>query len=315
MYLVLFASIALTCALAAFAASAPKNTTYPATFTIEPGTSVAAIADTAEASGVVRSSFLLYTLLTLRYDPTAIYAGSYTLAEPGSVFSVAKVLGSGKINDESITLTIPEGMRVKDIAALVEASLPSISAHDYEAAASDLEGYLYPETYRIPKHFTALDVVNLERATYEERVRPLREQIAASGFSEYEVLTLASIIEREANDETSMKMVSGIFQNRLSIGMALQADASIEYTLDTPLGELEEGELAANLRELDSPYNTYLYSGLPPTPIANPGLTAIKAVLEPTPSEYFYYLTDSEGNFYYAKTLDEHNDNIAKYLQ
>jgi UPF0755 protein len=110
-------------------------------------------------------------------------------------------------------------------------------------------------------------------------------------------------------------MVSGIFQNRLAIGMALQADASIEYTLDVPLNELKEGELAQNLRELDSPYNTYKNAGLPPTPISNPGLTAIKAVLEPIPSEYFYYLTDAEGNFYYAKTLKEHNDNIANYLQ
>lgn len=97
--------------------------------------------------------------------------------------------------------------------------------------------------------------------------------------------------------------------------MPLQADATIEYVLETPLNELAPGELAENLRALDSPYNTYLYRGLPPTPIGNPGLTAITAVLEPTPSEYFFYITGSDGNFYYAETLDAHNQNVTRYLR
>jgi len=144
---------------------------------------------------------------------------------------------------------------------------------------------------------------------------PLREQIELSPLSEYEALILASIIEREANDEESMKMVSGILQNRLKIGMALQADASIEYTIGTPLNELPPGQLASELRETESPYNTYLNTGLTPTPIGNPGLMAIKAALNPTPSDNFFYITGNDGEFYYAETLKGHNQNIARYLR
>jgi len=124
------------------------------------------------------------------------------------------------------------------------------------------------------------------------------------------VINMASLLEREANTEESMKMVSGILQNRLAEGMRLQADASLEYVLNRPLGTLTAEDL-----EIDSPYNTYRYDGLPPTPIGNPGLTSIMAVLEPTPSDYFYYLTDEDGEFHYAKTFDEHRANIKRYLR
>lgn len=314
--LAVLGSLALIAVLIAlFLALPPNHGEGVRRVEVVPGMTVANIAKEAEASGVVRSSFLLYTVLTLRHDPTAIFAGVYTFTEPQSVFAVANQFGTGAIDDESVRLTIPEGMRVKEIAELVNKALPQITKEDYEALATPFEGYLYPETYFLPPSFTAADLVELQRETFTERIEPLRAYIEQSSFSEYEILILASIIEREANDETSMRTVSGIFQNRLAIGMALQADASIEYTLDTPLNELEEGELATKLREVDSPYNTYLYPGLPPTPISNPGITAIKAVLEPIASEYFYYLTGTDGQFYYARTLDEHNENVAQYLQ
>jgi UPF0755 protein len=112
-----------------------------------------------------------------------------------------------------------------------------------------------------------------------------------------------------------MRTVAGIFLNRLSINMALQADASIEYVIDTPLGELAPGQLASELRELDSPYNTYLYPGLPPTPIGNPGENAIRAIADPLKSNYFYYITGDDGEFYYAETYDQHQTNIARHLR
>jgi len=143
----------------------------------------------------------------------------------------------------------------------------------------------------------------------------LQSQIAQSEFTEAEILILASILEREANSPESMGIVSGILQNRLAINMPLQADATIEYVLETPLGELPPGQLAAELRELDSPYNSYLNLGLPPTPIGNPGLTAIKAVLNPVETDYFYYVTDADGAFYYAETYDQHLQNIERYLR
>ena len=132
----------------------------------------------------------------------------------------------------------------------------------------------------------------------------------SKNLSEHDVVILASIIEREANSTTSMKLVSGILQNRLALDMALQVDASMEYILEKPLKELTAEDL-----KIDTPYNTYLYRGLPPTAIGNPGLDAIMAVLEPTPSEYMFYITGTDGEFYYAKNFDEHRLNIAKYLR
>jgi UPF0755 protein len=131
-----------------------------------------------------------------------------------------------------------------------------------------------------------------------------------SPLSRDEVIVLASILEREANNERSMKMVSGILQNRIAADMPLQADASIEYVLSKPLKELTPNDL-----KIDSPYNTYLNKGLPPTPIGNPGLQAIEAVLSPQESQYFFYISDNDGNFHYARTYAEHLKNIDTYLR
>jgi UPF0755 protein len=134
--------------------------------------------------------------------------------------------------------------------------------------------------------------------------------MATHPLGEDGVLILASLLEREANSEESMRMVSGILQNRLAEGMRLQVDASLEYVLERPLSTLDASDL-----DIDNPYNTYRYGGLPPSPIGNPGLQAILAVLDPIESNYFYYITDEDGNFHYARTFDEHKLNIAKYLR
>ena len=176
--------------------------------------------------------------------------------------------------------------------------------------AVPLEGKLYPDTYFIPEEFTAEQLVDLMVQTFNEQTAPLQEKIAQSALTETEILTLASILEREANSPESMKLVSGILQGRMSAGMPLQADASVEYILDKPLKELTPDDL-----KVDSPYNTYLNRGLPPTPIGNPGIEAINAVLEPTPSDFVFYITDNDGVFHYAKTYDEHLDNIDRYLR
>lgn len=306
--------IVLAALVTTFLMSAPQGT-YPRTITVTAGMSVRDIAAAAKEAGAVRSSFLLYAALTLRHDPTGIFAGDYRLAEPQGVLGLAATLASGEIESVTVAVTLPEGISVREMGAIIGSMLPQVDTARYEAAAAAREGRLFPETYYVPPTFTTEEFIALQEATYEERVGPLRPQIEASGMTEAEVITLASIVEREANDETSMRMVAGILRNRLDIGMALQADATMEYALKTPLGELAPGELATALREVDSPYNTYLYPGLPPTPIGNPGLTAIRAVIEPTPSPYLFYITGTDGNFYYAITYEDHARNIATYLR
>ena len=173
-----------------------------------------------------------------------------------------------------------------------------------------MEGYLFPDTYYIPEDFTAAELLTLLKTTYEQKVASRKEPMASHPLKEDGVIVLASLLEREANTEESMRIVSGILQKRLQLGMRLQTDASIEYALGRPLSDLRAEDL-----ERDTPYNTYKYAGLTPTPIGNPGLNSIDAVLEPEDTEYLYYITDEEGNFHYAKTFDEHRANIAKYLK
>jgi UPF0755 protein len=276
------------------------------------GQSVRDIAESVKEAEVVRSELLLYAALTYFHDPTNIYAGTYVFTGEQNLFAVADTLASNKIETNLTRLTIPEGMRLTKAAEIAATVLPDFNEADYIEAANELEGKLFPDTYFVPENFSAADLVRLQQNTYQEKLTELQSDFEKSDLTEDEVIILASILEREANDETSMKMVSGILQNRLEIDMALQADATIEYALSVELNELPAGQLATELRETDSPYNTYLNRGLPPTPIGNPGLTAIEAVLNPTASEYFYYITDSDGEFYYARTYQEPLINIEQ---
>ena len=283
--------------------------------TITPGTPVRTITEQLKAQGVVNSQQLLYYALVFLHNPADLKASTYMFDEPLDTLSVAKRLTEGDFDTDLIRFTHIEGETVAALAERASLVLPEFDATVFIAEARQYEGRLYPETYFVPSTYTALELIALMRETYTQMTQPLREQIAASSLSENEILILASVLEREANSPESMSIVSGILQNRLAIDMPLQADATIEYVLDTPLGKLPPGQLAAELRELDSPYNTYLYLGLPPSPIGNPGLTAITAVLNPTETTYFYYVTGNDGKFYYAETYNQHLQNIDRYLR
>ncbi len=284
-------------------------------FEVEPGMSVKAISTKAKVEGVVRSETLLYVYLTLIYDPTRIHAGNYILTNQDSVSEVARKLADSETTLELVSLTFPEGLTVDHMAELAEKSLAEFNKEEYLQLAKNEEGFLFPDTYYVPDWFTAKDLYNLQKQNFEEKVGDLFENPYISDLDKSDVIILASVIEREAKGFESMEYVSGILQNRLAINMPLQADVTVEYVTDTPLNELKPGELANTLRDLDSPYNTYKNIGLPPTAIGNPGINAIKAALFPKQSEYFYYITDSAGEFHYAKTLREHNLNVSTYLR
>lgn len=276
---------------------------------IEKGMTVQKIAHTAKQNGLVRSETMLYLVLLHSYEPTSIYAGVYTYTQRATVFEVAQKLASSDIDKALLSITIPEGSTRKEIAEIASKSIAHLDTKTFLEKTKNDEGYLFPDTYYISADFSVEQLIKLLLDTHTEKLATLEQQLRNSKFSEKEVLTLASILEREAKDEQSMKMVSGILQNRLKLKMALQTDATIEYVLDKPLSELKAEDL-----KIDSPYNTYLYVGLPPTPISNPGLQAIRAVLEPTETDYLYYITDADGEFHYAKTFEAHKRNIAYHL-
>jgi UPF0755 protein len=288
----------------------PKTFPVNVPITIPEGSTAKEVTELFAQEGYVKSSLALYLNLMWWHDPSAIKASTYIFSTPLTPRQIAEEITRGHYAHDLLKLTLIEGERATAIAERAEAVLPQFDKAVFLELAIPAEGKLFPDTYFLPASFTAEDLFALLTTTYGDKIAPWQDAISAHRLTEDEILVLASVIEREANTPESMKMVSGILQNRLTIDMPLQADASIEYVLDKPLEELTPEDL-----KIDSPYNTYLNLGLPPTPIGNPGIDAIVAVLEPTPSEYYYYITSLDGTFYYAKNFDEHRQNIARYLR
>ncbi len=180
-----------------------------------------------------------------------------------------------------------------------------------------LEGYLFPDTYRLYASSTAIDVLRRLLDNFDEKLTPeLRAAITDQKRSIYDVVTLASIVEKEApisyagNDNRDARIIAGIFLNRLKIGQALQSDATLSYIFSDNKVAHSGAEL-----EVDSPYNTYKYRGLPPGPICNPGILAIEAAIHPLATDYYYFLTTEDGRVVYARTYEEHLRNKARYLR
>lgn len=280
---------------------------------VERGMTAADVASTLRTQGVVRSSTVARAALVLSGKSSAIRPGTYRIDTntSGTVFAVVAHIVSGDVLSTEKPVTIPEGSRGADIVAAVREAFPdglfATTTPDFFDASI---GFLFPDTYAVDVDTTP-DVLRARmRERYEEKIASLRQDIAASGMSEKEVITFASLLEREGNSEETMRRIAGIIRNRLKQGMRLQLDAPLEFLLGKTSAELTQKDLA-----LDSPYNTYRVEGLPPAPIANPGLVAIEAVLHPISSEYLFYLTAPGGTFYYAKTFAEHVKNKEKHLR
>jgi len=208
-----------------------------------------------------------------------------------------------------ITVTIPEGLTVRQIEERLGLQLP----------VENLEGFLFPDTYYFSFGFSGAEVVKKMKDNFDKKVnQEIREEIKRQGKTLFEIITMASMIEKEVRTLEDKKLVSGLLWKRLKTNMPLQVDATIAYILTKEgKGEWTFEEMRreiAKARDIDSPYNTYKYRGLPVGPISNPGLESILAAVYPEDSEYWYYLSTPEGETIFSKTLDEHNRARAKYF-
>jgi UPF0755 protein len=261
-----------------------------------------------------------------------IDVGTYSITKGMSYAAIIAVMHDGKAAE--VKLIIPEGFTIKQIGERVIAVFPNITAEDWARATGqfspeetmlfivssgkpdgvDLEGYLFPDTYNFVLGVSADDIVTRMIDEMAEKVATvgLRQQVGEGKpfASLHEALTLASILEKEVRTPTTMAKVADIFLKRLAIGMALQADSTVNYVTGGDSPSVSLADLAT-----DSLYNTYMYPGLPPGPISNPGLNALAAVASPSVNDYYYFLTDDAGNVYYAEMHDEHVANKAKYLK
>lgn len=284
-------------------------------FVIPRGQAVRVIADRLQEAGLIKNALIFQLIVKQEGLGNDIQAGSFDLSPSMSTREIAQQLTEGT-ND--LWVTILEGWRREEIAeSLASQDLSEFSAEEFLDLTKGTEGRLFPDTYLIPREITAKQVVSLLEQTFERKVLAgLEKEIAASAYDFEDALIMASIVEREARGEAELRMVAGILWNRIEIGMALQADATLQYVKGYNATEKTwwSPPTAAD-KKLTSIYNTYRYPGLPPQPIANPSLAAIQAALNPAQTDYFYYLHDRTGKAHYAVTLDEHNANINAYLR
>ncbi len=206
-----------------------------------------------------------------------------------------------------VKVTIPEGSTVRQAAAILKNALGDFDSDAFIALGKPDEGYLFPDTYFFIPGVSPQAVIQTMKDTFDKRVSPLLPQIQAFGRSESDVVITASILEKEARQPETRRTIAGILWKRLKLGIPLQVDATFGYISGTDTYSPSPEDL-----KIDSPYNTYKYPGLPPGSIGNPGIETIEDAITPIKTPYLYYLTDKEGNIYYAKTLAEHVANQQK---
>lgn len=293
--------------------------------TIPVGSSNQQIAKILADSGVIKNKYAFLLLSKyLGYDKS-LKAGSYILDSAWSLTQVLEELSKGQV--QTTTFTIPEGYHIEQIADRLSAkglvnrekflSMADSSKFDFpflkdvDGEGYLLEGYLFPDTYQITKEMDESDIIKmmLKRFTevYDEE---MRDRAKIMGLTDHELITIASMIEKEAKFDEDRPLIASVIYNRLKIGMPLQIDATIQFALGKPKAKLYKKDL-----KVESPYNTYLNYGLPPGPIGAPGKASIQAALYPENTDYLFYLAKSDGTHVFSKTLQEHNAAKQKYIK
>lgn len=293
--------------------SAPSTSRETASVLVTKGATAGQIAKKLAEAGVIKNEFAFRLYTKLNNKAANLPVGEFEVPKNLSVSDVIAFMMKGP---QELWVTIPEGLRREEypdrfIEVLnLTGSAATAFREEFLEASEDKEGYLFPETYLVPKEVTAARVVSLLTNTFEKKF---------PNSTAREVI-LASLIEREAKTDKERPMIAGILENRIAIDMPLQIDATVQYARASALCR---GATCADWwptiyledYKLDHPYNTYTIPGLPPAPISNPGLTSLEAAKNPADNNYLFYIHDRDAQVHYAETFDEHNANIAKYLR
>jgi UPF0755 protein len=290
---------------------------------IPAGAGTRAIGDRLVSAGVVRDELTYRAALWLSGDARRLQAGEYRFDRPMTAREVVSKIARGEV--DLVRVTFREGLTIAEMATVFESQGFGSAAEFREAAgtladlvqsvdptARDLEGYLFPETYAVSRR---VDAQQLVRAMVDRFMQVLTPELRAAaqerGLSVRQLVTLASIVEKETGTGSERPLVAAVYSNRLRIGMGLQCDPTVIYALQ------RAGRFDGNLRRddlsFDSPYNTYRYAGLPPGPIAAPGRDALVAAAHPADVDYLYFVSRNDGSHAFAKTLDEHNRNVQRF--
>ncbi len=301
--------VALVCVLYFGFFRAPANFPKDAIVSLKEGMTLREISQALEDAHIVRSAVAFQSATMIVSDDHGARAGSYLFTKPANVLRVALRIAGGETGIPMKKVTFPEGITTREMASILEKSLPDFDAALFLRLAQPKEGYLFPDTYFFPENVVPNDVLTALNKNYNAKVADFQKDIDTSGHSEREIVIMASLLEREASGEEDIAMISGILWDRLDVGMRLQVDAPFYFLLGKQSKDLTQSDLA-----LESAYNTYKHTGLPPGPIGNPGSVAIDAALHPKKSEYLYYLHDKDGKVHFARTFKEHESNIKAFL-
>ncbi len=288
---------------------------------IPPGTGPAAIGEQLIAAGVVRDSITFRAALWLSGQARALKAGEYRFDRPMTATEVIDKIARGDVYRR--LLTFREGLTIAEMATIYEeggfgsrqdfekAARNPAPIANVDAAARDLEGYLFPETYTLGRDTSAAQLVAQMVDLFEKSIPSLRDEWKARNLTVREAVTLASLVEKETGVSEERPLIAAVYLNRRRIGMPMQADPTVIYALQ------RDGRYDGNVRrddlQYDSPYNTYRYPGLPPGPIAAPGKASLEAVARPADAQYLYFVSKNDGSHVFATTLEEHNRNVQRW--
>jgi UPF0755 protein len=315
--------------------SPPNSDATLTNFTVQKGESLTAVADELEKQGFIRNALAFRLIVQISGYQDKVQAGTFQLSHNLSLKEVAYELYRGSTDHHITTL---EGWRIEEVAEYLDSQKIVTKAEFLDAASSfntskysflpqyqgtsldhpyrKLEGYLFPDTYEIANHATAPQIIQKMIADFAARIPESLSQ-TTNGLSFNQSLTLASIIEREARTDTDRAIAAGILKKRyMTQGWKLDSDVTVQFALgyDKSGATWWKKDLTVQNLAINSAYNTRKFTGLPPTPIDNPSLSSIKAALKPTTTDYWYYLSGKDGIMHYAKTIQEHSANIARYL-
>jgi UPF0755 protein len=277
--------------------------------TVPEGSTLSEVAQALAEQHVIRSPHAFELSMRILGRARGAKAGDYIFKEPQSVWGIARRISTGAFGLEPVRIRITEGATTREMAEQLSKALPRFNADAFLLAARPQEGYLFPDTYFFLPNAHEDAVLDTLRQNFDAHIAELQPLIAASGHSLEEIITMASIIEREARVPADRRMISGVLWNRIRINMPLQVDVTFLYTVGKNTFQLTLADLRT-----DHPYNTYVNKGLPPGPIGSPSLDSIQAAAEPTPNPYLFYLADNTGVTHFSKTYEEHLRKKRLYL-
>lgn len=278
-------------------------------FVVRQKEGVREIANSLKRDNLIKDPIVFFILVERMGLDKKIQAGDHRISPSMNAQEVAKALTQSS-ND--VWITIPEGYRAQEIADLLKKNIPGFK-ESWRKEFEKNEGYLFPDTYLVPKTSSVELIISIMKNNFETRFANV--STSSSALNKNEVVTIASLVEREARFSEDRPLVSSVINNRLRMGMKLDIDATVQYALGYQSDEKRwwKKNLTQEGLKIDSPYNTYINPGLPPTPISNPGLDALEAAANPAQTNYLYYISDKNGKNHYASTIDEQNANIRKY--